>query len=408
MPSFADIDPRACTFCGTCVALCPVQALQTNGERIVLTGDCIDCGTCYRVCPGRELDLPALALQTFGRPSADPLLGRYKDIYAGRATDRKVRMRASSGGVVSAILHRLLRTGELEGALVVGAHESEPWRTQARLVRSLEDLAETAGSRYALVPLNVQLRQLRNEKGSWAAVGLPCHIHGLRKAVNLADFPQERIKLAIGLFCGFNLSLEGTRYLVGRLGIPLEQVAGLRYRQGPWPGGFYIWSREGQRRFVWKHDYGYLNPMYVPRRCLLCPDLTNELADISVGDNWLEEFSGGWSTLIARSAAGESVIQAMGDSGQLELKALPAERLLASHRHLFDYKKRGYFLRRRWLPARLEHSVAEPPMTRGQTLRQLLLFVMIQVLHWPVVRAIAGQLPHGLLQGLGVWGRSAS
>jgi coenzyme F420 hydrogenase subunit beta len=408
LPSFTDIDPRACTFCGTCVALCPVQALQTSDERIVLTGDCIECGTCYRVCPGRELDLAALALQTFGRPAADPLLGCYEDIYAGRATDQKVRRRAASGGVISAILHRLLRAGEIEGALVVGAHESEPWRTRARLVRSPEELADTAGSRYSLVPLNVQLRELRDEKGSWAVVGLPCHIHGLRKAANLTDFPQERIKLSIGLFCGFNLSLEGTRYLVGRLGIPLDQVAGLRYRQGPWPGGFYIWSRDGRRRFIRKHDYGYLNPMHVPRRCLLCPDLTNELADISVGDNWLEEFRGGWSTLVARSAAGESVIKALEESGQLELTDLPPQRLLASHRHLFDYKKRGYFRRRRWLPARLEHSVAEPHMTWGQTLRQLLLFVMIQVLHWPVVRAIAGRLPHRLLQELGAWGRGAS
>ncbi len=408
MPSFADIDPRACNFCGTCVALCPVQALQLGDEQIVLVGDCIDCGTCYRVCPGRELNLPALSQQTFGRPDADPLLGHYEEVYAGRAVDEKFRRRAASGGVVSAILHRLLRAGEVEGALVVGADEREPWRTQAHLVRSPEGLAEAAGSRYTLVPLNAQLRDLRDEKGGWAAVGLPCHIHGLRKAVDRADFPPERIRLAIGLFCGFNLSLEGTRYLVGRFGIPLGRVAGLRYRQGPWPGGFYVWSREGQRRFIWKHDYSYVNLMHVPRRCLLCPDLTNELADVSVGDNWLEEFRGGWSTVMVRSAAGETVIRAMEESGQLELEVLPPERLLASHRHLFDYKKRGYFLRRRWLPARLEHVVSEAPMTGGQKLRQLLLLGLILALHRRAVRAAVGRLPLGLLGGLGSWGRSAS
>jgi ferredoxin len=40
-----------CTGYGTCLDVCPTDAIHTNEGRAVITIECIDCGACPRVCP---------------------------------------------------------------------------------------------------------------------------------------------------------------------------------------------------------------------------------------------------------------------------------------------------------------------------------------------------------------------
>jgi ferredoxin len=42
----------ACTACGACVAVCPVEAISEGDERYVIDADaCTDCGLCADECP---------------------------------------------------------------------------------------------------------------------------------------------------------------------------------------------------------------------------------------------------------------------------------------------------------------------------------------------------------------------
>jgi MinD superfamily P-loop ATPase len=52
------IDKEACDRCGTCISVCPCNALVLADTLDVDTKTCTGCGTCVNICP-----VGALALQ---------------------------------------------------------------------------------------------------------------------------------------------------------------------------------------------------------------------------------------------------------------------------------------------------------------------------------------------------------
>ena len=47
------VDKNKCIGCGTCVGVCPVQAIQIgpDGKAVIDKNICIRCHTCESVCP---------------------------------------------------------------------------------------------------------------------------------------------------------------------------------------------------------------------------------------------------------------------------------------------------------------------------------------------------------------------
>ena len=52
------IDEEKCTGCGSCVEVCPVDALKLENDKAKVDGDtCIDCGTCVDECSVEAIEL---------------------------------------------------------------------------------------------------------------------------------------------------------------------------------------------------------------------------------------------------------------------------------------------------------------------------------------------------------------
>jgi len=405
--SFDDIDVRVCTRCGACVSVCPIDVIGANGQAVFLQGHCIECGLCYRLCSGREMDFQALSEAHLGFRPHDPLLGYYRQLQVAQATSREIREGAASGGVVTALLVHLLQTEQIRGVLGVTMDRRKPWKCRAALLTTPEEVRAATQSKYSVVTLDALLRTARRKPGPLALVGLPCHVHGLRRLQRIASY-REKFPLLIGLFCGFNLEPAATKHLISKAGFDKDQVAQLQYRGGPWPGGLIIDTHDGERHAIAKDAYGYVNLMYAPRRCLTCPDLTNELADLSVGDTWLEEYAGGWSTVISRSALGAELLADAAQAGVLGTERIGRDAILRSHGHLFAYKKEGYFVRQRWLRVPLEYTVLRPSIGKARWLQQSLLLAAILVLSNPFVRVVVQRLPNSWLAWLSRWGRTTA
>jgi len=52
------IDHEKCIRCVGCSSVCPKNAIEYVGERMVVYPDrCIDCGLCVKVCPANAIEL---------------------------------------------------------------------------------------------------------------------------------------------------------------------------------------------------------------------------------------------------------------------------------------------------------------------------------------------------------------
>jgi ferredoxin len=45
------VSTEKCTGCGSCIDVCPTEAIKIKDGKTSITLDCIDCGACPRVCP---------------------------------------------------------------------------------------------------------------------------------------------------------------------------------------------------------------------------------------------------------------------------------------------------------------------------------------------------------------------
>ena len=51
------IDAGKCDACGSCVEVCPVEAITVKDKAVVNEDECIDCGTCVDECPNDAIEL---------------------------------------------------------------------------------------------------------------------------------------------------------------------------------------------------------------------------------------------------------------------------------------------------------------------------------------------------------------
>ncbi|RJO62674.1 MAG: 4Fe-4S dicluster domain-containing protein [Dehalococcoidia bacterium] len=318
-----------CAGCGTCAALCPQSAISDQLSAISMEIDrqrgiylprinettCDACGICVRVCPGHAVDFSALNEAAFGRQPQDTLLGNYLGCYTGHAADADIRYNSSSGGMASALLIYALEKGIIEGALVTRMNPEKPLEPQPFIARTREEILSATGSKYCPVPSNIALAEiLKTKKGEkFAVVGLPCHMHGLRKAELASKKLRERVALRVGIFCSNTNTFPMTEYILGKHGIKPKQVTKLDYRGSGWPGKMSIQVENKALKqidyedYIKYHQFGF----FTTRRCTLCCDMTAELADISLGDAWFlkdRKDDPGTSAVIVRSAAGRNLL----------------------------------------------------------------------------------------------------
>ena len=320
------VEDTLCTGCGTCVALCPNEAIEMviDEKKGIYVPEldgrkCNNCGICFKVCPGHEVDFKGLNLEIFGKEPEDILIGNYLNCYIGHATDYDIRYNSASGGLVTALLIYMLEGGLIDGALVTRTKKDKPLEPEPFIARTREEIIGARGSKYCPVPANIMMREiLEAEEGErFAVVGLPCHIHGIRKAEQVNKKLQDKIVFHLGIFCGHTPTLLGTEFIIKKiLCITTNHVNKMYYRGDGWPGGILAELKDNTKKFA-PHHYIWGNifsQFFYPLRCTLCCDQTAELADISFGDAWLPELMGntnGFSVIVSRTKVGDNILQKM-------------------------------------------------------------------------------------------------
>ena len=341
-----------CTGCGTCIALCPEEAIKLtiNEKKGIYVPElnekeCNNCGICYEVCPGHEVNFKTLNSEIFGKEPEDILIGNYLNCYVGHATDYDIRYNSASGGLVTQLLIFALEKRIIDGALVTRMKKDNPLEPEPFIARTREEIIEASKSKYCPVPANIALKEILNSKEGekFAVVGLPCHIHGIRKAAMVNKDLREKIVLHLGIFCNHAPNFWGMKLLLQRLKVRENEVIKLDYRGEGYPGSMKISLKSGVLLLLLPDYWSFVGAyFFYPTRCLLCSDGICELADISFGDAWLPELSDdkiGKSIIVSKSEMGDKILQMMKSKNKIELEEISVEKVIQSQAGMLYFKK---------------------------------------------------------------------
>ena len=155
-----------CTGCGTCVALCPNNAIKLSIDKNkgvyipqLNKSLCNGCGICSRICPSYNINFKSLNLSIFGKEPKS-LIGNYSNCYMGFSTDKSIRYNASSGGMITIILIFALENKLIDGALVTRMKKNNPLEPESFIARTKEEVIEASQSKYCPVSANVALKDI--------------------------------------------------------------------------------------------------------------------------------------------------------------------------------------------------------------------------------------------------------
>lgn len=341
-----------CTGCGTCVALCPGEAIKLtkNDKKGTYVPElnkekCEKCGICYNICPGHKIDFKHFNLEIFQKEPENSLIGNYLECYIGYALDHDIRYNSASGGLITALLIFALEDGIIDGALVTRMKKDNPLEPEPFIARTKEEIIEASKSKYCPVPANIALKEILNSKDAkkFGVVGLPCHIQAIIKAEQINKILNEKIALCFGITCNHTPSFLATEFLLKKLKIKKGEITKIYYRGEGWPGVMKI-ILKNDRKILVESDYwgSGFGQCFFPIRCMLCCDYTCELADISFADAWLPEIQDniGTSLVILRKDASKKILEKAIIKKKIDLTRIVSSKVVQSQAAMLHFKKK--------------------------------------------------------------------
>ena len=346
------VNKKLCTGCGICFSLCPNNAISMKKKNDgyfprVDSSKCLSskgCMICFNICPGHAVNIEKLSKELFSANKADKNIGRYINCYTGYSSDYNIRYHSASGGMITQLLVFMLEKGLINGALITHMNNKNPLEPEVVIAKTTEEIISGKSSKYCPVSVCTGLKKIISSDGKYAVVGLPCHIHGFRKAEKLFPKIKDKIKIYLGIYCSSNKSFAATEYLFGKYNIPEDKIISFAYRDEGWLGNMVVkYENRIPVKYEYKEYYPKIRSFFIPYRCTLCIDHTAGLADISFGDIYIPEFwddTIGTTSIITRSKRGKMLLQNAKKNGCIEIEEVNKKLLIKSQDEMLKMKKK--------------------------------------------------------------------
>ena len=237
----------------------------------------LDDSIVKKVCPG-------IRVHADNTPG---IWGNVLEVSEAWSADTDIRYKAASGGVVTSLAIYLIESKNVDAVLQVGVKEGSYLYNELKVSRNREDVVNNAQSRYApALTLSNIIQLLENTHETYAFIGKPCDIAGVKNLLTLYPQYKERFRLFISIFCAGMPSYQATEK-TWRLSGRADEPVSLKYRGDGWPGYFKaIWKDGSEYKLSYNESWGKILGRDLCFRCKICPDGIGMLADISVGDSW--------------------------------------------------------------------------------------------------------------------------
>ena len=306
-----------CIGCGACVELCPYFK-NYKGKTAMLFGCTLSQGRCFAFCPKAEVDLDVLANRFWDAPYEGTPLGKYRQVLTARAGEKMEKSAFQAGGTVSALMTLALKSHLIDAAALT---DREDMVAVPRLITRAEDVSGCAGSKFMAAPtLSVINRGVIQGYERMGVVGTPCQLTALAQMktnpLNRENF-KDPVALTVGLFCTWAID---TRKLLPLLTECIGDACIQGMDMPPPPAEIMLIETDAGKVEIPLERIRKL----VPKGCHVCPDMTSEWSDVSVG---VLEGKPAWNTLIIRTETGDQLVKEACNHGYLQTKPMPAENL---------------------------------------------------------------------------------
>jgi coenzyme F420 hydrogenase subunit beta len=345
-----------CTHCGTCAGLSG-GAIEMTYKNNTPYPELVDNSTelneeVYAVCPGKGYNYVKLTQFCFNTYPDNWITGVVKKSGVGYSKNDAIRLLGASGGVITQTLIYLLDSKKIDGAVLVKLGVDAPWKAWPVIATTKEEIMACAQSVYAPVPVNAILEKTARFKGNLAYVGLPDQVAAVRTLQMNGHESVSSIKYILGPYVGINMYQNSLLSFLKSNGYKsLDDIKELKYRDGEWPGYLSVKTKDGNIFKAEKFYYNYLLPFYITRYTKYAIDFANDFTDISVGDAWnpkYEKIGKGFAVVLARTQKGQALLDEMVKNNHLAFDEQTVEEVSNMHGHMFDFKKRGAFIRIRF------------------------------------------------------------
>jgi|SRR5690554_2853456 len=345
------VDNDLCTGCGICISESKTCEMTWNENGFLVPKlDGSFNKNAIRLCPFNpnpendvkdEDRLANLFLNE--TDNANERIGKYKNTFVGYSN--KFRETSSSGGIATFVFEQLLEKKITDHLFIVkelNGMYAYQW------FNKVEQITNISKTRYIPVTLENLFKEIDEKEGKVGVSGVACFIKAIRLKQYYNPKYKEKISFLVGIICGGLKSRFFTDYLAQKSGIKTT-YSKQEYRikdskSSASDYSFGAFSANDQFYQIKMRKVGDMwgTGFFKANACDFCNDVTTELADISLGDAWLDEYRSdglGNSIVITRSKIADSIIQDGIKKEQLNLKPLSPEKVYQSQKGGFTHRQ---------------------------------------------------------------------